>query len=982
MIARGVGTAFFLAALASSSPRTPDVLTHVDPFIGTGGHGHTFPGPTLPFGMVQLGPDTRLTGWDGCSGYHYDDDRVFGFSHTHLSGTGVPDYGDVLLLPATGPLRWPTGYGRTDGQGYGSRFRKSTEKASAGFYSVELDDYGIRAELTATRRVGLHRYTFSAAAEAHVLVDLQHRDEVIDSALRVVGDREVEGFRRSRAWARDQHVYFVARFSKAFDALLADGDQARAGRRESSGRNVKAALRFTTSAGERVLVKVGISAVSIDGARRNLEAEAPGWDFDALHEAARREWREALERIEVEGGTPEQRTVFYTALYHALLQPNTFTDVDGAYRGVDGAVHRADGYTQYTVFSLWDTFRAAHPLYTLLEPARTTDFIRTFLSQYEQGGLLPVWELAGNETMTMIGYHAVPVIVDAYVKGIRGFDAEKAFAAMKASAARDQLGLPWFRRLGFIPGERESESVSTTLEYAYDDWCIAVMARALGRTAEEAAFLRRGQGWRHLVDPQTGLMRPRLRGRFKEPFDPREVDFHFTEANSWQYSFFVPHDVSGHMAVLGGPEAYAAKLDALFTAPTQTTGRQQVDITGLLGQYAHGNEPSHHMAYLYSFAGQPWRTQAIVRRLMDTMYTARPDGLVGNEDCGQMSAWLVLSALGFYSVTPGRPEYVIGTPLFPKATLRLPSGRALTITAEGASAERPYVQSATLDGQPFSRAFLRHDEILKGGSLVFRLGPEPNRAWGTGEGERPASSADGAPVLPAPFVAAGSAPFRERTEVSLASSVPGPLIRYTVDGSEPGRAAPAYERPITLTDTTTLRFQAFQDGYPPTPVQDVLFRRLPGSLRLDFRSPWSRQYPAGGPDALIDGERGGDDYRLGEWQGFYGRDLEAMVDLGEERALRRLTVGFLQDQNSWIFMPLSVSFGTSRDGVRFEDAGEVVNDVDAAAERPVRKDFSVPLDGRRARYVRIQGRATITCPTWHKGAPNPSWVFADEILIE
>jgi predicted alpha-1,2-mannosidase len=977
---RALGAALLL--LAPTGPvRGVDVLAHVDPFIGTGGPGHTFPGPTLPFGMVQVGPDTRLTGWEGCSGYHYSDDHVFGFSHTHLSGTGVPDYGDVLLLPATGPVRWPTGYGRTDGLGYGSRFRKAAEKASAGFYAVQLDDYGVGVELTATRRVGWHRYTFPRARDAHVLVDLQHRDEVIDSALRVVGAAEVEGFRRSKAWARDQHVYFVARFSKPFDALLAEGDRPQPGRREASGRNVKAALRFATRAGERVLVKVGISAVSVDGARRNLEAEAPGWDFDGAHAAARREWAQALGRIEVEGGTPEQRTVFYTALYHALLQPNVFTDADGSYRGLDGAVHRAEGHTQYTVFSLWDTFRAAHPLYTLLEPERTVDFIKTFLSQYEQGGQLPVWELAGNETMTMVGYHAVPVIVDAYMKGIRGFDAEKAFAAMKASAQKDQLGLPWFRRLGFIPGERESESVSKTLEYAYDDWCIAIMARALGRKPDEIEFLRRGQGWRHLVDPQTGLMRPRLRGRFKEPFDPREVDFHFTEANSWQYSFFVPHDVSGHMAAVGGPAAYAEKLDALFTAPAQTTGRQQVDITGLLGQYAHGNEPSHHMAYLYSFAGQPWKTQATVRRLMDTMYSARPDGLVGNEDCGQMSAWLVLSALGFYSVTPGRPEYVIGTPLFPKATLHLPNGRSFTVVAEGASAERPYVQSATLGGKPFRRAFLLHEEIVQGGELVFQLAAEPNREWGTGPGERPVSAAEGAPVLLAPFVSGGSAPFRERTEVSLAAPA-GATIRYTLDGAEPGPDAPAYERPIVLTDTTTLRFQALQDGYQPSAVQEVLFRRLPATLRLHVRSPWSRQYPAGGPDALIDGERGGNDYRLGEWQGFYGRDLDVMVDLGGERELRRLTIGFLQDQNSWIFMPLSVSFQTSLDGARFEEAGEVVNDVDAATEHPVRKDFTVALEGRRARYVRVLGRATLTCPSWHKGAPNPSWVFADEILIE
>jgi len=971
-----------LAWPAAALGLPPDPIAHVDPFIGTGGHGHTFPGATVPFGMVQLSPDTRLEGWDGCSGYHDSDARVFGFSHTHLSGTGVSDYGDILLLPATGPIVWASGWGKPDDQGYGSRFRKATERASPGYYAVTLDDYGVGVELTATGRTGMHRYTFPASDSAFVLLDLRHRDEVIESHLHVVSDREIEGLRRSRGWARDQRVYFVARFSRPFSALIAVGDSAAPGLADASGTHLKAALRFTTRAGERVLVKVGISAVSMDGARRNLEAENKRWNFDDVRRKAEDAWRTALSRIVVEGGSREQTTTFYTALYHTLLQPNLYTDVDGRYRGRDGEIHQAGGWTHYSVFSLWDTFRAAHPLYTLLEPARTADFIRTFLAQFREGGLLPVWELAGNETMTMIGYHAASVIADAWAKGIREFPAAAALEAMKASAARDHLGLEAYRAFGYIPGERESESVSKTLEYAYDDWCIARMAESLGRTDERDVFMRRAQGWRHLLDPATGLMRPRLNGRFKTPFDPTEVDFHFTEANAWQYSFFVPHDIEGHIAALGGPEAYAAKLDSLFGAVPRTSGREQADITGLVGQYAHGNEPSHHIAYLYAFAGQPWKTQARVRHLLDSMYTAHRDGLIGNEDCGQMSAWYVLSALGLYPVTPGQDEYVIGTPLFPRATVRLPNGRSFEVVADLAAAHRPYIQSATLNGRPFERCVLRHWEITAGGRLDVRMGAEPNRAWGVGPGRQPRSRIEGAPITSAPYVAGGDARFRGTTQVTLATAEPGAGIRYTLDGSEPGASSPLADGPIEIAATGTLRFRAFKPGAPPSPVQEATFRKIEGNRRVTSLTTTHRAYGGDGPDGLIDGVRGGDDFRLGTWLGFYGVDMEALVDLGEEKEVRRLAAGFLQDQNSWIFMPKAVAFETSLDGDRFDPAGEAANEVDEHAEGAVIRDFGVTLEPRRIRYLRVRAAAPVMCPAWHKGAGNRSFIFADEILAE
>ena len=651
---------------ASVDAQTTGRLTdHVNPFIGTGGHGHTYPGPSLPFGMIQPGPDTRLTGWDGCSGYHYSDSRIFGFSHTHLSGTGIADYADVLLMPATGEVRLNNG---ADGRpGYSSAFTHAEEVARPGYYAVTLKDYDIRAELTTTLRAAMHRYAFPKGQPGHVVLDLEHRDKLTETSINVVSDTEVTGLRRSTSWARDQVVYFVIRFSRPVGRVAASVKvpESPEGTLVS---DLKGAFNVGSDGGQ-LLVKVGISAVSVEGARKNLDAEIPGWDFEAVRKAADQAWERELSKIRVNGGTKDQQTIFYTALYHAMLTPNVYMDVDGQYRGRDFKIHKADGFTYYSVFSLWDTFRALHPLLAIIDRARTRDFVRTFLRQYQEGGRLPVWELAANETDTMIGYHAVPVIADAIAKGIEGFDVNLAFEAMKHSAEEDRFGLAAYKQKGFIDASDEAEGVSRTLEYAYDDWAIAQVARRLGRQDDYRRYLARSQAYKHLFDPSTGFMRARVEGFWLTPFDPREVNNHYTEGNAWHYSFFVPHDVEGLMRLMGGREKFASKIDALFTADSQTTGREQADITGMIGQYAHGNEPSHHMAYLYAYAGQPWKTQAMVRRILDTLYANDPDGLSGNEDCGQMSAWYILSALGFYQVAPGSTEYVIGSPLFDSATI-------------------------------------------------------------------------------------------------------------------------------------------------------------------------------------------------------------------------------------------------------------------------------------------------------------------------
>ncbi len=978
--------------LAAAGLWATEPVDRVDPFIGTGGHGHTYPGATLPFGMVQLSPDTRLTGWDGCSGYHWTDRVVYGFSHTHLSGTGVSDYGDILLMPVTGEPRLASGYGGDPNAGYGSRFDKRTERAGAGWYAVELADYGIAVELTATERAGFHRYRLPAGRPAHVIVDLEHRDEVLDSELIVAGEREIAGFRRSTGWARDQIVYFVARFSRPFrQARLAlDGELRRTGRTAPSGvrgRSVKGVLSFGDGGGE-LMVKVGISAVDVEGARRNLDAELPGWSFDATRAAARQRWAEALERVAVSGGTPEQRTVFYTALYHSLLAPNLFSDVDGRYRGMDRAVHRAQGRRHYTVFSLWDTFRATHPLFTLIEPERTREMVETFLAQYDQGGRLPVWELAGNETDTMIGYHAVSVIAEAWLKGIRGYDAERALEAMVASADGDRFGLEAYRRQGFIGAEDDGESVSKTLEYAYDDACIAAMAEGLGKRAIAERFARRSQAWRHLLDPETGFMRPRRNQGWLEPFDPRRVDNHYTEANAWQYSFFVPQDVAGLIAALGGDQRFVERLDALFAAPSATTGRDQADITGLIGQYAHGNEPSHHMAWLYHYAGQPGRSAERVRQILDTLYAAAPDGLSGNEDCGQMSSWFVLAAIGLYPVCPCSDEYLIGAPLFERVDLALAGGRRFTVRTEGAAEGHLYVQSATLDGRRLGRSFLRYGEIAAGGELVLRLGPSPAPDWGVATADRPRSRVEGDPVVPAPFVVAAGEVFRDSLTVELGSADRAAEIRYRLTPLADGAGAPAgrrgwqrYEAPLVVRSSARLEMLAERDGRS-SPLVAARFHRIPHDWRVEVSSPVHPQYTAGGPEALIDALRGSRNWRTGGWQGYQGTDFEAVVDLGEVRQLRRAGAGFLQDARSWIWMPAEVVVAVSTDGESFRELARLDSGVPDDLAGVVTRDLVADLAGVAARWIRLSARNYGTVPDWHPGRGGAAYIFVDEILVE
>jgi predicted alpha-1,2-mannosidase len=926
-----------------------DLTRYVNPFIGTGGHGHTFPGAIVPYGMVQLSPDTRLTGWDGCSGYHYSDSKIYGFSHTHLSGTGISDYGDILLTP-------------TVGRNYSGRFQHRNETATPGYYSVKLDDENVLVELTTTARAGMHRYTFPATDDANIIIDLAHRDKLLDSGLRTLGVNMVVGWRRSQAWAKDQVIYFALEFSQPYTA------------HGSIDTDKKTYFRFNTRSGAPVLVKVAISAVDIDGALKNLRSEISHWDFDKVRSDAKAAWNAELNKITVKGGSASQLTNFYTSLYHVMSAPNLFMDVDGRYRGRDFKTHVAKDFSNYTVFSLWDTFRAAHPLYTLIDRERTRHFIKTFLVQYQQGGRLPVWELAANETDTMIGYHAVSVIADAVAKGIDRFDLNVAYEAMKQSAElRQHRGLGAYIDQGFISTEDERESVSKVLEYAYDDWCIAQVARRLGQTADYERYSARAQSYKNVFDRATGFMRPRNNGNWVEPFDPREVTFAFTEANSWQYTFFAPHDISGLIALMGGRQQFARKLDDLFTTDSRTTGREQADITGLIGQYAHGNEPSHHMAYLYDYVGQPWNTQARVRQIMGQFYKPEPDGLIGNEDCGQMSAWYVLSAAGFYPVTPGSTLYAIGSPVFPEIRFKLENEHSFVVRTINASDRNVYVQSATLNGKTYNKSFLLHEDLMAGGELVFVMGPRPNMKWGVGPGNEPVSRIAGPEIVPVPVIKAPGQTFRGRMQIDLASIDAKPVeLHYTTDSSEPSANSPRFSKPFFIEADTTVKALAIAADRPRSQVATAKYHRIPHDWKITLETRYSSQYAGGGDSALIDGIRGTANWSGGGWQGYQGKDFLGVVDLGSVQDVSRVGAGFLQDVGSWIWMPVRVEFQLSIDGKTFGPAIAIANDVDEKQEGVIIRDFVKSIPPQQARYIRIRAVNTRA----------EGWVFVDEILIQ
>ena len=753
------------------------------PFVGTGAHGHAYPGATVPFGMVQLSPDTRTTTWDGCSGYHYSDSTIQGFTHTHLSGTGAACLGDVLLMPTVGEVRLNAG---SPGDGYASRFSHEREHATPGYYQVFLQTPRVNVQLTATARCGFHRYTFPASDQAHIILDLDHAigNRTLDATLNVEDDHTISGSRVSEGWGGRRAVYFVMRFSKPFKSFGIEMNGVRLGAavNQAEGRRIKAFFDYTTKAKEIILVKVGISGTGVEGARKNLDAEIPDWDFRAVRLEAARQWRRVFNAVRIQTFDPHVRKTFYANLYLSCLAPVLFNDVDGSYRGYDHQNHTGAGFQNYTTFSIWDIYRAEWPLLTLLHPGRVNDMVNSMLAEYREYGrhTTPIWPLWANETWCMIGYHSVDMIAEAYAEGFRGFDAEAAYEAMRDTAMQDRNGLDTYKSLGYVASAPHRAATSCTLEYTFDDWCVARMAQALGHEKDAQLFYRRAANYRNLFDRTTRFFRGRkANGHWRSPFTPVAlVNDEYTEADAWQYAFAVQQDVPGLIALYGGDKPFVERLDTLFTTNSAIdTGIP--DISGRIGQDSQGDEQCHHVPYLYDYVGAPYKTQQRVRQVMATLYNDTPEGECGNVDCGQMAAWYVMSALGFYPLNPDSGVFVLGSPVVTKAVIHLAEtkyhGRTFTVEAENNSPDNIYIQSATLNGHPLSKAWFTWKELTAGGTLCLVMGPQPNLQWGADPDDRPP------PTMPADFHYQPLPPPASSNQVASSYT---PFVIKTDDGKD------------------------------------------------------------------------------------------------------------------------------------------------------------------------------------------------------
>ncbi len=730
------------AGYVLSPAQGADLLKYVDPYIGTGGHGHTFLGASVPFGAIQVGPNNNHKGWDWCSGYHYSDSVNIGFSHLHLSGTGCTDLGDILLMPVVGEAKLETGSDDNPESGYASRYRHETETASPGYYSVMLDRYNVRVELAATERVAMHRYCYPAGTDDKVIINpvTGNGDSIREAYLEKIDDSTIGGYRFSQGWASDQRVFFAIKLqtpAASFD--IYDGNN-KLDSVSGKGRGIKGVINLASSS-RPVLIKLAISPVSIENALANIDAELSDWNFDGVVDQAQQKWNEQLNKFQVKADQ-KTSTIFYTAMYHSMISPVLFNDANGDYRGTDKKVYKNPGFENYSIFSLWDTYRTQHPLLTLYQPERVNDMVNSMLAIYQQQGILPIWHLLGNETGTMVGYHAVPVIVDAYFKGFRDYDVELAFKAIKDSAMNDRKGVKFLKEMGYIPGDKENEAVAKSMEYAIDDHCIALMAKDLGKTEDYEYFLNRSKVYTKYFDKDIQFMRGVMAdGSWRSPFDPiasRHREDDYCEGNAWQYTWLVPHDPYGLIDLFGSEKAFVTKLDTLFNMSSDLGEGASSDISGLIGMYAHGNEPSHHIIYMYAFAGQQWKSAQRVRQVLDTMYSDKIDGLSGNEDCGQMSAWYMMSAMGFYPVHPANGVYVFGSPAVDELTLNLPGGKKFTIIAHDNSKDNIYIQSVKYNGKPYSKSYITYDMIASGGKLEFQMGPQPNKNFGSDIKDRPA----------------------------------------------------------------------------------------------------------------------------------------------------------------------------------------------------------------------------------------------------
>lgn len=950
----------------------------VNTLIGTDAHGHTYPGAVAPFGMVQLSPDTRLDGWDGCSGYHYSDSIIYGFSHTHLSGTGCSDYADFLFMPTLKD---------ENNKDYTESFSHDNEIGRAGYYKVSFNSTPITVELTATERAGYHKYTFhNPEKERNLMIDLKHRDFLIDSDWKKIDDNTLVGMRRSKAWNEDQIIFFAARFSEEIQSIVYN-------------QNTKQLLiRFSGSEKNNSTLEAIVSLSSVDhsGALNNLRAERFN-SFDMALDYSKEIWEKELKKIDIYGGSIEEQRTFYTSMYHSMITPNLYSDVDGQYRGMDGKIYYANGYDRYTVFSLWDTYRTLHPLMTIIDTKRTKDYIHTALDIYKQNGILPVWELASFETYCMIGFHGISMIADAYMKGIRVND-ELTLEAMINNASSHRrienlkkhgdyspnlFGLEYFDQYGYISSEMEHESVSKTLEYAYNMWCVAMVAKEQGKDDIYKEFIQKAQYYKNLYNPENKFIQPKENGRFIPDFDPKQIDVNYTEGNGWHYGFYVPQDVEGFIELLGGDKYLVAHLDECFNSTEETTGRNQVDVTGLIGQYAQGNEPSHHMAYLYNYAGEAWKTQELVRKILTTLFTDKPDGICGNDDCGQMSAWYIMSALGFYPVCPGSNEYIIGSPLFSKAIINLENGKQFVVNSPQGENTK-YVHSLRLNGKKYNKTYITHNDIMNGGEIKFEMSSQPNKKFGKKKSSRPKSHIKDHRISIVPyFEYDGINTFTDTKEVRIKTIEPKSKIRPILSKETSSHTIPWAKNNAVINIDNTSNIQARARNRKGELSHSIYsnFYKVPAGRKIELISEYDSQYTAGGPSGLIDLIRGSDKWRLGSWQGYHGCDFEAILDLSEKQEIERVGGNFIQETSPWIFMPTKVDYYVSDNGVDFEHLETIENPIDERDETTVTHTFftSKPIN---TRYIKVVAKNRGKLPEWHISAGEDAWLFIDEIIIE
>lgn len=940
---------------------------YVNTFVGTGGHGHTFPGPVLPFGMVQAGPDTRYEGWDGCGGYHYSDSVIYGFSHTHLSGTGIPDYADVLLVPQQGKLNTVPGYKKAGG--FGSAFKHSKEKALPGYYHVELEN-GITADLTTTLRCALHRYQFSSAkGKRYIIIDLGYRDRVLEVEAMKTSSTTVVGRRVSEAWAAHQHLAFSLETSIPFT-------KTKWIQNKEEG-NYLFVLEFPQGVKE-ISVRVGISGTDEAGATANLKAELTTFDFDIVRSKATAAWDLELGKIQVSSPRKEVLTNFYTALYHTFVHPSLWTDADGRYRDYNDQIQTSNK-SLYSVFSLWDTYRGANPLYTIIQSKKVSDFVASFYQQYKNTGLLPVWTLSNNETDCMIGYHSVSVITDAYLKGIPLEDPEGLLEAMIASSMADQLGKKQYEETGFISANTQAESVSKTLEYAYDDWCISKFAEKLGKADVAKKYQVRSANWMNLMHPETRFFQPRKDGIFLPYFKPNEVNHHFTEANGWQYSLAAPQHIQALIDMHGGNDGMTQFLDTLFLGSSSMSGREQADITGLIGQYAHGNEPSHHMAYTYNYCGAPEKTQYFIDTILKTFYTNQPDGLSGNEDCGQMSAWYVLSSMGFYPVSPGSPTYTIGRPMMDHVKIQ-GEINAFEINVLNNSPENKYVQSISWNGKAYQKLFITHQMIQEGGILEISMGAKPNKQ--VANYELDLRNEISPAFVPVPFFTTSQTMFETSMELGIdVLFFEKGKVYYSFDGA---KYQPFYKqggKNIRLNETTTVYAKVVREDGSESKVIKTLFTKYIRDKKITLATEYANQYSGGGPQALVDGQKGTEEYRGTEWQGSYGKNVQGVIELNELKEISSIRFSYLQDQKSWIFPPKSVSIEVSTDGVNYRKLGKVPGGSVKEGEKMRIGEVYYEIAPTSCKFIRFSIENYGSCPDWHLGKGNPTWLFLDEITV-